>query len=1012
MKNILFVGCLLLTLGALHVYGQEIPYGTGQWNSEGLGNHRAVIHVEKPSDAVRVYVPWRRLDNVEDKNLILIDALTKQRVKNIYCTQKNKDFGEIIFQPVSGEGNYYLYYMPGRNTGKWWFPNAKYEKPTDTYDIGWKNRTIDKIDDLISKTIAFESISDYHSFYPMEIPVTQKELAEILSKHQGEDFLIFPENRNYPIRMMETIPYRWYIKGTDYRFEGTAMKAESYSWQLGLFAAYKALKGVKLNFTDLKTEFGAVISSESIRCINTGGKDHLGHHFEKNVVIPKGEVRSMWVLIDVRKNQDVGIYKGKVEITAEGTKKYQVEVAIEVTDQEAENKGYNTPQNMSRLNWLDSDIGIDDEVIAPYSPIKLSGKTISILGRKLTFNKFGFPAKVTSSFTGSNHSVEGTDKNILSGSIHLDLIQGGKAIKFSAKEPKIIFQSNGIVAWQTVLSSENINILVKAKMECDGYINYETKISAQKDINLENVQLVIPYDRSTAKYLMGMGKQGGYTPEKLKWEWQQEYANNMLWMGDVNAGMQIKLKHLVPDWKLASFEKTGPYRDWSNEGKGGCNVQKTDGSVQVTAYTGNKKMKAGEEMVLNFGLLITPFRILDDKHWKERYYHDPQAPDVNVAIKNGATVMNVHQGNVYNPYINYPFLSANTSKDLITEARAHKIRTKWYYTVRELSTYTCELWALRHLDDEIFSRSNVLLLADTHQKVDDKSIYGMTGHMWLYEHLRSNYDPAWHTTPQSGLDWDMSIRTQGLSRWHNYYIEGLNWLIKNIGIRGLYLDGVGYDREIMKRIRKTMDRAADSCLIDFHSGNNFAPEYGLNSPVNQYMEIFPYVNSIWQGEGYDYKSTKPDYWLVEISGIPLGLYGEMLQECGNPYRGMVYGISSRLAWGGCNPTNIWNLWDNFSISGSEFVGYWDDKNLVRTNNSEVLASVYLKKDKKMIVLGNWADTDQIIRLDIDWKKLGMNPVSAKIEVPNINGLQTAGTADVTNLMIPASKGLILIVSQQ
>jgi hypothetical protein len=105
-------------------------------------------------------------------------------------------------------------------------------------------------------------------------------------------------------------------------------------------------------------------------------------------------------------------------------------------------------------------------------------------------------------------------------------------------------------------------MVVNAKMECDGYINYETKLKANKPIDLDDVKLVIPYEKSTAKYLMGMGKQGGYIPERLEWKWNQEYANNMLWIGDINAGLQLKLKHVVPDWKLFTFESVGPYRDW------------------------------------------------------------------------------------------------------------------------------------------------------------------------------------------------------------------------------------------------------------------------------------------------------------------------------------------------------------------------------------------------------------------------------------------------------------------
>lgn len=1003
-KKILFICTLLIIISELTSAQDNISYRTGQWNYDGLGNLRAVIYVEKPSDAVKVFVPWRRLDNVDDKNLILVDALTNKEVKNIYCTQKNKDFGEIVFQPVSGEGKYYLYYMPGKTAGNWWFPDATYERPADTFDPVWKLSTSNKIDNQLAKTIAFESKSDYHSFYPMEVPVTQKELDELLIKNKDKEFLIFPENRNFPVHMTESIPLRWYRKGAGSDFEGFAMKNESYSWQLGIFSPFRELNDLKLTFYDLKNENGDILSSKLLKCINMGGTDHLGNKFVKNVTVPKGEVRSMWIVTDINADQASGTYFGKVMVLAKGTKSYPVNVKLQIKNEVAGNRGYNTPQNQSRLNWLDSEMGIDNEIVAPYIPVKLEGKTVSIFGRKLVFDEFGFPSKITSSFTGSNHSVDGPDKNILSAPVHLDVIQNGEIIRFSSAELEIIFQSDGAVEWQTLLTSTHIDIIVKAIMECDGYINYETKITAKSDINLDDVQLVLPYEKITAKYLMGMGKQGGYIPEKLEWKWQQEYANNMLWVGDVNAGLQLKLKHIYPDWKLFTFEKVGPYRDWSNEGKGGCNVISTKKEVLVTAYVGEKNMQKGDEMVLNFGLLITPFKTLDDKHWNERYYHADNNPVT--AAKNGATIMNIHHANVYNPYINYPFLSGDTLKSVIKEGNKLGIRTKLYYTVRELSTHACELWAMRQLDDEIYSRSNVLGLADTHEKKDPNSIYGMTGHSWLFEHLRTNYDPAWHD-PTVGTDGDMSIRTQGLSRWHNYYIEGLNFLIKEYGIRGLYLDGVGYDREIMKRIRKTMDRAANNCLIDFHSGNAFEPAYGLNSPANNYMELFPYVNSLWLGEGYDYNS-KPDYWLVEISGIPMGLYGEMLQSCGNAFRGMVYGMSTRY-YGSCRPMNIWKLWDYFGISGSEFIGYWDDANPVKTGNGEVLASVYLQNDKAMIAIGNWTDKDQIINLDIDWKKLGINADNAKIEVPEIDELQSPAIADLKKLNIPASKGLILII---
>ena len=986
MRSVL-LQCFVFIISAMLCQGQEVTYCTGQWQPEGLGYHRAVILVSKAAEAVKVKIPWRRLDNVEEKNLIMVDALAGQRVKNIYCTEKNKDFGEIVFKPETGEGEYYLYYMPSRMDLKvMWYPKTEYEKPVDTYDPKWRKSTEGNIDSQSAKAIRIESQNDFHSFYPMETPVTKAELADLLEKNSDKEFLIFPEDRNFPVRMTETVPLRWYTRGANKGFEGIAKKDEAYAWQLGIYAAFKDLDNVKLSFTDLQGNNGSVISKSILRCINMGGKDYMGKPFVKTVKVPKGTVGSLWIMTDLPKEQAAGVYKGKVSLSAKGTRSYSIDVTLTIKNETAENRGYNTPQNQSRLNWLDSDIGIDNKVVAPFTPVKIKDQTVSILGRKLTFNDFGLPVKITSSFTESNHSVDGLDKDILSHPIRFDILQDGTAIRFSGYKPKITKQESGLATWSTQSTSGDFDITIDAAMECDGNVDYLAKIKAKKDVHIENINLTIPYEKSLAKYLMGLGIKGGYCPEKVEWKWGQSVG--MVWIGDVNAGMQLKLHDS---------------KDWRNEGKGGCNFESFDQECVLKAFTGERTLKAGEEMEFHFALLITPFKMLDDKHWKERYYHDNWGPDTLKGIKGGATIMNVHQGNLYNPNINYPFVANTTLKPLMDMAKRHNMRVKLYYTVRELSTYAYELWALRQLDHEVFSPSGEIKL----KGIPGSNYSTVLGHPWLFEHLRSDYVSEWHTWPSKGLNqWDFAIATQNLSRWNNYYIEGLHWLSQNMGIRGLYLDALGYDREVMKRLRKSLDLASDSCLLDFHCSND------LNaSPMNKFMEHLPYINSLWFGEAFDYNSS-PDYWLVEISGIPFGLYGELLGNCDQGYWGMVYGMTCRLGWNSGDPTNMWKLWDYFGISGSKYVGYWDPANPVKTNNKDVLASAYLKKDKVMIAMGNWTNDEQKVSLDLDWSKLGMNAGKVKIEIPQIKNFQTEGEADLKNLTLPASKGMILIISQQ
>lgn len=157
----------------------------------------------------------------------------------------------------------------------------------------------------------------------------------------------------------------------------------------------------------------------------------------------------------------------------------------------------------------------------------------------------------------------------------------------------------------------------RAKLECDGYVNFRLALKAREALDLKDIALVIPLRREMAVYQMGMGCKGGYRPEHWQWKWDVNRANNQVWIGDVDAGISCKLKHLEDRWDLYNLRESGTYRDWSNEGRGGCTIdEQGPDQVVLRAYTGAKKVRAGEELQFNFGILITPLKMLDKEHWK------------------------------------------------------------------------------------------------------------------------------------------------------------------------------------------------------------------------------------------------------------------------------------------------------------------------------------------------------------------------------------------------------------
>jgi hypothetical protein len=180
----------------------------------------------------------------------------------------------------------------------------------------------------------------------------------------------------------------------------------------------------------------------------------------------------------------------------------------------------------------------------------------------------------------------------------------------------------------------------------------------------------------------------------------------------------------------------------------------------------------------------------------------------------------------------------------------------------------------------------------------------------------------------------------------------------------------------------------------------------MNNISNFFMEHFPYMSSLWLGEGFDYNET-PDYWLIEIAGIPYGLYGEMLGQ-GNPWRGMVYGMSNRLMWGG-DPREIWKVWDDFGIDKAQMLGYWSKRCPVKTDDDMIKATAYVRKGKTLIAVASWTD-DKKVKLTIDWEAIGLDRSKATLRAPAIPNFQDEATYKPGQpIPIPTGRGVLLIV---
>ena len=845
--------------------------------------------------------------------------------------------------------------------------------------------------------------------------IAQIDLAvlERLSRlHPDAGMLTFPQQREKPIRLVDEMPEEW-LSHSDHdlqHFSTLIQPGEFFTFQIGVLAHKHTINNLNVEWTAL--DGSPTISKSDMTCFNTSGTDFRSKSFTKQISVAKGRIQPLWFGVQIPETA-TGSYRGSITLIADDVKPCTIDVEFNVAGDVVMNRGFDRGKSLSRLAWLNTTIGTDAEITHGFQPVKRDQKTMHILGRSIEISESGLPRKISSFFEPANQFLVKKGKPILAEAMQFVVEkEDGTSINLIPGSLRFVEENSSVVRWQVTSTSDVCDLACNASLEFDGFMEYALTLKLHQPLRVRDIHLKIPLNKACAPYMMGLHHEGGVRPAKWDWHWDTARNQDMLWIGDVNAGLRIK-------WKAENYVRPlinlyysyGPLKmppSWGNDGAGGVTVNDVDQVTTVNAYCGPRDLAAGQVLHFDFELLVTPFRIIDvPTRWGDRYYHGGGNKTMEKIARSdslGANLINIHHAEDVYPFINYPYLDENIPalRALVDSAhRAHK-RLKLYYTTRELTKNLPEFWAFRSLNGEIIFPGPASACS---------TIINPNGpDEWLKKNVKEAYIPAWLNRILEGPfkgEVDLAVITTPDSRLNNFYIAGLDWMLRNIGIDGIYVDDSALDRETLRRARKLIDRYCSQGRIDFHSWNHYNAMAGFTNCLNLYMDLLPYIDLVWIGEGRDYDRL-PDHWLIEVSGIPFGLTGQMLAGGGNPWRGMVYGITNRAGWQG-DPTQLWKFWDRYNIQSKTMIGYWDNQNPVRTGNELVKATVYKGNGQCIIAVAGWGPEDIPCTLRVNWKSLGLNPNRLRLTRPLIPGFQEAQqNVDIDHLTIPAGKGFLLV----
>ena len=523
-----------------------------------------------------------------------------------------------------------------------------------------------------ARVLEFQALSDYHRFDPMEVPATAEELRRLVAGRPGKVCLLFPEDRRFPIRMNDELPLRWIRSGPSDSFRGEACRNEFYAFQIGLYAAGRELKNVRVSFSPLKSGAHA-IPAEALQCFNAGGVDYAGNPLVRVINVPQGGVQPLWIGVDVPHDAAPGVYKGQVTIAAEGSPQSVVSVNLSVVDKVLDDRGDSEPWRHSRLRWLNSKIAIDDEVFGRYTPVAVDGRTVGILGRRdAHFRRRPAGQRAVDIRPVSRHARSAAARDSGRGD-EVGVRDRRRPDCLDPRGAALVSHGPGAVVWETESKADGLSLLCSMKIECDGWITCHLTLSAQRPTKLKDVALEIPLRRDAAKFMMGLGRKGGL--RLSEWTWNPALSLNSLWLGDLGAGLYFK------GWGY----HTQPPQD------GGCSIVERGDRVGVApdarpAHAGRRR-----QLPLNFNIMITPTKLLDKRHWQWRYYHVPGRPRAGRRRRGDDHERASRQSD--QPLHQLSFPGVDKLSALVSDAHSKNLKLKIYYTLRELSCRATELWA-------------------------------------------------------------------------------------------------------------------------------------------------------------------------------------------------------------------------------------------------------------------------------------------------------------------------------
>ncbi len=667
---------------------------------------------------------------------------------------------------------------------------------------------------------------------------------------------------------------------------------------------------------------------------------------------------------------------------------------------------------LEKPDWIHTKAGYSDKVLAPWTPVQAKsakdGVQVGIWGRRYDFGPTPFLSR-----------IETKQQEILAAPIRLDGLIDGRSIDWKGGQTALKAAAPTAAVVEQSYKADGATLTIAARTEYDGYTIYDCRITAGRDLKLDELKLDIPLKTQFATLCYGDRVLPLKKGAPLISQWYSGAVKGSLsfmfspniWLGNEDLGLT---------WQTESDQY------WHNADPNRAIQILPDGQTTLfRAHFVDKptQLKTGQSLHYKFALLATPIKpLVHDAWWWRIARSEPYGADLNLPDRRRG--------------------------DEPTLAYYHRIG------IRHLFTNVNDIWPWPMPVHPTFIAAQHRLVEAAHQQgikvypyvihqrfpvtVPEFDPYGLNmANRPLRQFVPgSNPDEArpGPVTTAYGADSQGTVfmcdKSQALQ---DAYIHALAQRLEQFGDDGVYLDGTcqigplcenmdhgcGYKgadgkihgtyptfavRDMMKRIYTVVKERNPDNIVDVHCS------WGWNPAGLAYGDV------LWTGEqwhqyaktgvpgGYVSGALSLDQFRTEFMGYQLGVGAEMLtyRLGGNNMKcaaiSLLHDISPRLSTNRYSHASqssddpyfalvpaIWKMREQFDAEHAKKLFYWNNQSYVNVAPQQCYATLLQNpKTGVLAIISNLARKKQDVTVRFDLDKLGLAGQRLKVFNP-LNG---------------------------